>query len=324
MLRRDSYEMTLVPAIVTDYPLVDEKRGLGYQEGMALGKACDSQAFPETPVVAAPTVSATIDSAATRLTDTILGCNEQDLADILRATAADIGYRHISYVRLSPDKSADTGLLTAVVTCSRLWQVRYFIKQYAHSDRIITHGRHAVLPFDWGSLSLDDPAAKAFFIDASRYNIGRNGLTIPLRSRRGAVALISFTNDLSTGEWELYKTNNMKRLRLLSVLIDSAANINFKVPSFPVNLSSREEQCLIWAARGKTYQEIGEILHIAFGSVKTHLDAARHKLRCVNLTHAVALALATDVIPRKALKIATGTADYSAHIIAPSELRIGD
>jgi hypothetical protein len=81
---------------------------------------------------------------------------------------------------------------------------------------------------------------------------------------------------------------------------------------------------LIWATRGKTYQEIGEILHIAFASVKTHLDAARHKLRCVNFTHAVALALATDVIPRKALKIATGTDDYSAQIIAPSELRIGD
>jgi DNA-binding CsgD family transcriptional regulator len=103
-------------------------------------------------------------------------------------------------------------------------------------------------------------------------------------------------------QWETYKTNNMSRLRLLSVLIDSAANINFKLPAFPVNLSSREEQCLIWAARGKTYQEIGEILNIAFGSVKTHLDAARHKLRCVNLTHAVALALVTGAIPGKALK----------------------
>jgi hypothetical protein len=81
---------------------------------------------------------------------------------------------------------------------------------------------------------------------------------------------------------------------------------------------------LIWAARGKTYQEIGEILHIGFGSVKTHLDAARHKLRCVNLTHAVALALATDVIPRTALKIATGAADHGAQTIAPSELRVGN
>jgi DNA-binding CsgD family transcriptional regulator len=43
-------------------------------------------------------------------------------------------------------------------------------------------------------------------------------------------------------------------------------------------------------------------LGLAFGSVKTHLDAARHKLRCMNLTHAAAVAFATGVIPAQAQK----------------------
>ncbi|HKN28303.1 MAG TPA: helix-turn-helix transcriptional regulator [Roseiarcus sp.] len=94
----------------------------------------------------------------------------------------------------------------------------------------------------------------------------------------------------------------MVKLQLMSVLIESASNINFKLPSPPVKLSRREEQCLIWAARGKTYQEIAEILDLTFGSVKTHLDTARHKLHCMNLTHAAAVAVATGVIPAKALK----------------------
>ena len=94
----------------------------------------------------------------------------------------------------------------------------------------------------------------------------------------------------------------LAKLKLLSVLIDSASHINFKLPAFQVHLSNREEQCLLWAARGKTYQEIAEILGLAFGSVKTHLDAARHKLRCMNLTHAAAVAFATGVIPAQALK----------------------
>ena len=64
----------------------------------------------------------------------------------------------------------------------------------------------------------------------------------------------------------------------------------------------REVEALTWAARGKTYQEIAEILGLAFGSVKTHLDAARHKLHCMNLTHAAAVAFATGVIPAQALK----------------------
>jgi DNA-binding CsgD family transcriptional regulator len=94
----------------------------------------------------------------------------------------------------------------------------------------------------------------------------------------------------------------MTKLQLMSVLIDSAASINLKLNTPPVSLSKREEQCLIWAARGKTYQDIAEILNLSFGSVKSYLDTARHKLNCINLTHAVAVAVATGVIPAKALR----------------------
>jgi len=170
------------------------------------------------------------------------------------------------------------------------------------TDPVISYGREVDQPFDWANVPVDDPATKAFFADALNHSVGRNGLSIPLRNRRGVFALVSFTSDLTKDEWEVYKTANMAKLKLLSVLIDSASHINFKLPAFPVHLSNREEQCLLWAARGKTYQEIAEILGLAFGSVKTHLDAARHKLHCMNLTHAAAVAFATGVIPAQALK----------------------
>ena len=53
----------------------------------------------------------TIESAAIRLTDTILGYNEQDLEETLKAIAADIGVAHIAYMRFAPDKSSDASLL---------------------------------------------------------------------------------------------------------------------------------------------------------------------------------------------------------------------
>ncbi len=246
--------------------------------------------------------SLSIESAASRLTEIILGNDDSDLGETLRTIASEIGVTHIAYLRLSPDKSADISLLVAVVTYSRLWQHRYFVKKYINNDPVITYGREADEPFDWATLPVDDPATKAFFADALNHSVGRNGLSIPLRNRRGAVAVVSFSTDLPKDEWEAYKSANMASLKLLSVLIDSAANINFKLPAFPVHLSNREEQCLLWAARGKTYQEIAEILGLAFGSVKTHLDAARHKLHCMNLTHAAAVAFATGVIPAQALK----------------------
>ncbi len=243
-----------------------------------------------------------IDGSAARLTNTILGYIEQDLSETLKEIASGIGVNHIAYLRFSPDKSHDTSLLTAIVTYSREWQTRYFIRQYLNIDPVIAHGRDATLPFDWENFGDGDPAALAFFADAANHGVGRNGLSIPVRNRKGIFSLVSFTSDRSKVEWERYKNDNTVKLQLLAVLIDSAANINFKLPSPPVKLSRREEQCLIWAARGKTYQEIAEILDLTFGSVKTHLDTARHKLHCMNLTHAAAVAIATGVIPAKALK----------------------
>jgi DNA-binding CsgD family transcriptional regulator len=247
-------------------------------------------------------IKVNFDSATARLTETILGNDNHDLAETLRTIASEMGLAHIAYLRLSPDKSPDICLLVAVVTYSRLWQHRYFVKKYMSTDPVIFYGREADQPFDWTNLPVDEPATKAFFADAFNHSVGRNGLSIPLRNRRGVFALVSFSSDLSNDEWEDYKAANLEKLKLLTVLIDSASNINFKLPASPVHLSNREEQCLLWAARGKTYQEIAEILWLAFGSVKTHLDAARHKLHCMNLTHAAAVACATGVIPAQALK----------------------
>ena len=243
-----------------------------------------------------------IDSCAISLTDTILGYNDKDIRDTLKAIASEIGISHISYIRFAQDKSADTSIFTASATYSREWLARYFLKKYVNSDPVIARGREAVHSFDWETLGEGNPSALAFLADAADYGVGCNGLSIPVRNRRGAFSLVSFTSDRPKAEWEQYKNENMTKLQLLAVLIDSAANINFKLPSPPVKLSRREEQCLIWAARGKTYQEIGEILDLTFGSVKTHLDSARHKLNCMNLTHTVAVAIASGVLPAKAVQ----------------------
>lgn len=250
----------------------------------------------------APMPSITIESAAIRLTDTILGYNEQDLEETLKAIAADIGVSHIAYMRFAPDKSSDASLLTGTVTYSFQWQTRYFLKQYVLIDPVISNGSKAVLPFDWDELPRDDPAIQAFFADALSHDVGRNGISVPVRNRRGVYSVVSFSSNHTKPEWEQFKKNNMVKLQLISVLIDSAASVNLKLSSSPVKLSKREEQCLIWAARGKTYQDISDILNISFGSVKSYLDTARHKLNCANLTHAVGVAIATGVIPAKALQ----------------------
>jgi DNA-binding CsgD family transcriptional regulator len=243
-----------------------------------------------------------IDAAAIRLTDTILGVDGPDLEQTLKAIAANIGVLHIAYAPLGSQKSEDANLLSAICTYPVAWQARYFKKQYARVDPAIAWGREAVLPFDWDELPKDNLAARAFFDDAANHDVGHNGLSIPVRNRKGIRSLVSFTSNHSKDDWAEYKSRNMIKLQPMAVLIDSAAGINFKLTPEPVELSKREEECLIWAARGKTYHDIARILNLSFASVKTYLDTARHKLSCINLTHAVAVAIATGVIPAKALR----------------------
>ncbi len=243
-----------------------------------------------------------IDRSAIRLTDAILGYDEQDLGDALKAIAAEIGISHISYVRFASDEECDACLPTAISTYSRAWQTHYFVSGYVRVDPVIGHGRKALLPFDWEALPRDDPAVLAFFADAANHGVGRNGLSAPVRNRGGGQALVSFSSDHEKPKWNRYKVRNMASLQKLAFLIDSAANRNSRLPLEPIRLSRREEECLTWAARGKTDEEIAGVLDIGFSSVKVHLDVARHKLHCMNLAHAIAVAIATGAIPAKALQ----------------------
>jgi DNA-binding CsgD family transcriptional regulator len=163
-------------------------------------------------------------------------------------------------------------------------------------------GSAAVLPFDWADLEIEGPDGHRFFADAIRHGIGRRGLSIPVRSRKATHSLVSFTSDMLPQDWARFKSSSMQYLQQLSALIDSAAHVGSKQPKSDVQLSPREEQCLVWAGRGKTHNEIAEILGIGSGSVKSHLDSSRHKLHCINLAHAVGVAVATGVIASEALR----------------------
>jgi LuxR family transcriptional regulator, quorum-sensing system regulator CinR len=241
---------------------------------------------------------ASISSAAILLTDKILGYNSDPLAEILKLTASEMSLSNIAHLRFASDRSEDVTVLTAVNTFSAEWQARYFLKQYSKIDPVVRFGQQARAPFDWATLNRDDPAIQNFFSDAVRHGVGLNGLSIPVRNRKNSLSLVSFSSDLSSEEWEAFKASNLANLEQLSVLIDAAESVDRrKLSKGPVQLTQREEQCLVWAARGRTHQEIAKILDLSPGSVKTHLDSARHKLECKNLTHAVGVAVAAGIIP---------------------------
>jgi DNA-binding response OmpR family regulator len=63
-----------------------------------------------------------------------------------------------------------------------------------------------------------------------------------------------------------------------------------------VDLRGRELETLTWAARGKTFAEIGEILGLSKRTVEFHLDNARRKLGVPTRTQALIKAAAGHLI----------------------------
>jgi len=63
-----------------------------------------------------------------------------------------------------------------------------------------------------------------------------------------------------------------------------------------VHLREREVETLTWAARGKTFEEIGTILSLSKRTVEFHLDNARRKLGVATRTQALIKAAAGRLI----------------------------
>jgi DNA-binding CsgD family transcriptional regulator len=61
-------------------------------------------------------------------------------------------------------------------------------------------------------------------------------------------------------------------------------------------LTPRESECLTWAARGKTSEEIAQILHRSTETIEFHLSNAMLKLHARNRAHAVAIACLRGLI----------------------------
>ena len=247
-------------------------------------------------------LSCRFDLACQTLAAVALGQKKDNVTAIVKQIVSTLELKHISYVRFDAKRSEDVTLLAALVTYPMHWQLRYFHRSYHEVDPVCVIGLTASLPFDWRTFRNSSPKTSAFLADAACHGIGVNGVTIPVRNKPNAVALMSFTSDLADPEWDEYMLRYTGKLQTLACLIDTASNIRTRLPSNTIVLTRREEQALAWAARGKTASDTANIMNLSYASVKTYLENARHKLGCANVTHAVAAAIATGLIPEQALK----------------------
>ena len=74
----------------------------------------------------------------------------------------------------------------------------------------------------------------------------------------------------------------------------------------PSNLTLREVECLRWASKGKTHEEVGRVLSISARTVRFHIQNAKAKMKVETRIQAVARLLKDQPVRASAVRLAAG------------------
>lgn len=213
----------------------------------------------------------------------------------LRMIGQRYGLSHVAYLGLNlPDKKDYVYIQT---TYSDKWCRQYISQNYVDIDPIVGKGLQGILPLDWGAVRNSNKRIRNFFGESREFGVGRQGLSFPIRGVFGETALFSINSHVKDREWQKLKREYMRDFQLLAYhfhtcILETETSTSLMRP----HLTPREEECMKWAAHGKTAWETGTILGIKESTVVFFMEQVRVKLGAVNKTQAVAKAIRMKLI----------------------------
>ena len=212
--------------------------------------------------------------------------NAEQLSAALTFAAQGLGAPLFAYLALPTSLGARPRLITNYPPA---WRDHYMARRYDTCDPVVHRFQRDPDPFEWSSALAGDCAfEQAFFGEAHDFGIGY-GYTVPMRFWHGRYAAVTFASDIRSMEFRHSIRSNGLGLAAIALNFHLQVCAVFETLHAvgTTHLTPRETHCLAWAARGKTFNEIGEILEISPRTVKAHLDNAKRKLGVATLREAI-------------------------------------
>ncbi|MDQ8727539.1 LuxR family transcriptional regulator [Bradyrhizobium sp. LHD-71] len=222
---------------------------------------------------------------------------ENDFQRIAERAAHTLGFRWFAYFGR---RSRAPFLISSY---PKSWTDYYFDQRYQDIDPILHQSSGPCRAFRWDgreARAARSAKERRLFDDALSFNI-RTGLTVPIVGGFGRVAAFTFAVDERSPGLDRRVESAKDLLQLIGLTYH--AHVDAKIADVLWSdraaslLTQRERQCLAWASRGKTMEEIAMILDVTSRAVKFHLDNARRNLGASTVTHAVALAVRHGLLP---------------------------
>jgi DNA-binding CsgD family transcriptional regulator len=223
--------------------------------------------------------------------------NSDELRKEMERFAREMGFEHFAYAltvnapSLKPQQYFINGFPTA-------WLERYLSQDYFKVDPIVKHAQHSAMPAIWTDEMFHDGKSAQFWDEAQAYGL-QAGLSFAVREQPGVTGIFSLARDrvLEMQGQDLAALVGRAQM-FASLLHHAVARIDLPklLPSPDATLTSRERECIQWAADGKTAWEIGQILSIAERTVVFHINNVIQKLGASNKTQAIVRAVALKLL----------------------------
>jgi len=221
----------------------------------------------------------------------------QHLTRLLTGAARELGFDYFSYIFLRGphDGSSNNHLIQYISNQKSEWLFQYKRDRLQDKDPVVVAGRVSRSAFAWDvekrDLCIDFEHEQAFR-RAKKFRI-RCGITLPVHGPNRELSLFTLSSQVERDDLEVLLPEIAPMM--LALAINSGVWMERHTSVFEDApdgcLSSREKECLLWTARGKTSWEIAKIIDRSPATVNFHLKNAACKLDASNKCHAVSKAI---------------------------------
>lgn len=173
------------------------------------------------------------------------------------------------------------------------WLERYFGRGYTVLDTKVSYCMSHTSFFLWVPESFKGTNQKRIYDEGCEFGL-RAGISLPVHGPQSAYGQLCLAKNVEpTLEFRQFVEGKLPDILMLREVVSFTANrfANSALTDRMGDLSEREIQCLMHAARGRTSRHIGELLDCTESNVNFHITNARKKLRAPSRQAAIAIAI---------------------------------
>lgn len=233
--------------------------------------------------------------------EALSGCDSLDaLYAATKSIVAEMGFDYFIYgVRVATSLTHPYQFVFSGYPAE--WRRHYVEAGYEGEDPTVAHciGQRRAIPAIWDRAFFAAGLAPKLWAEAADAGL-RSGASFPVRGACGEAAMLSLAGarDPRQAREDIISTLGDGQL-LACYLHEAIARLVLRQETTPLKkspLSPREQECLLWAADGKTSWEIAKIIGVSERTAIFHLHNATEKLGVCTRQHAVVRAVALGLI----------------------------